>query len=124
MIPQPPGGFTVPHATIDFETKSEAGFFWNEALGKWEGPPGAASNRKGLSVVGSARYAAHPTADILTLSYQVPTYPGLEFRWRPGMPLPVDLFAWIAAGGRVEAHNVMFERLIWFFVAGPKYGFP
>lgn len=115
----------VDHATIDFETLSEAGFIWNEELGKWEGPPGAPQNKKGLSVIGAAVYAEHPSTDILTLSYTLPGF-NAPRRWQPGQPIAIlqPLFDWIANGGRVEAHNVMFERLIWWFVAGPKYGFP
>lgn len=115
--PRPP----EPHATIDFETYSEAGLYWNGE--KYVSKHG--SNKpsdKGLSGVGTAVYAEHPTTEILTLSYRVPGGP--IRRWRPGQPLPQDLFDWIAAGGLVEAHNVMFERLNWECVAQVKYGFP
>jgi len=113
----------APHATIDFETASEAGFIWDDHAAKWRGPPGAAQNKKGLPVIGSARYAEHPTTRVLTLSYSLPG-DARPTRWRPGLPLPQRLFDWIAAGGRVEAHNVMFERLIWTIVCVPRYGFP
>lgn len=113
----------VPRATIDFETKSAAGFVFDPVTGKWKGPPGAGQGKKGLRVVGANVYAEHPSTDILTLSYMLPGW-GAPKRWRPGQPLPEELFAWIAAGGRVEAHKVMFERLIWHHVARPRYGFP
>lgn len=113
----------VPRATIDFETKSAAGFVWNDATGKWKGPPGAAQGRKGLGVIGTHAYAEHPSTAVLTLSYKLPGWSRPK-RWRPGLPFPQDLFDWIAAGGRVEAHNVMFERAIWTWVCGPRYGFP
>lgn len=115
----------VPRATIDFETKSAAGFVFDPIAGKWRGPKGAPSNRKGLGVVGSAVYAEHPSTDIVTLSYALPGWVAPR-RWRPGQPLDAlqPLFAWIAAGGRVEAHNSMFERLIWTYVGTPRYGFP
>lgn len=111
-----------PHATIDFETLSAAGFVWDAAAGKWKGPPGAGQGKKGLPVVGMAPYAEHPSTRVVTLSFKVPG--GRLRRWRPGLPFPQDLFDWIAAGGWVEAHNVMFERLIWWLVCMPRYGFP
>ena len=113
----------VARATMDWETKSEAGYFWNERLGKWEGPPGAPQNKKGLFVIGAAAYAEHHTTDILTLSYHLPDGRGVR-RWRPGLPPPLDLFAWIVGGGAIEAHYGMFERLIIEHVASRLYGFP
>lgn len=90
----------------------------------WRPLPGAGT-KKSISAVGAAAYAEHPTTEILTLSYRLPDWPeGVALRWRPGQPLPEILFEWIEAGGLVEAHNVMFERLIWHHVAIPKYGFP
>ncbi len=111
------------HAVIDFETASAAGFIWNNETGKWEGPPGAAQNRKGLPVIQAAAYAEHPSTRVLTMSYFIPGYPG-KCRWRPGTPPPLDLFAWIANGGPVEAHNIMFERLIWHHVCRRLYDWP
>lgn len=112
------------HASIDFETSSQAGFFWNEEAGKWEGPPGAPAGKKGLGVIGVAAYARHPTTKILTLSWKIPT--GLRGRWRPGQSLDglAPLFHWIACGGKVEAHNIAFERWIWVHVAMARHGFP
>jgi DNA polymerase len=37
---------------------------------------------------------------------------------------PKDLFKFIAAGGMVEAHNALFELLIWNHVAVPQHGWP
>lgn len=107
-------------ATLDFETYSEAGYHWNEAKRKWDGPVG--SREKGLFAVGSRKYAEHPTAEILTASYRLPN--GVKKRWKQGDPMPHDLFAHIAAGGLVEAHNAMFERNLWTFVGQRKYGWP
>ena len=111
-----------PHATIDWETYSHAGLYLTDD-GKYVSMHG--SNKpddKGLRGVGAAVYAQHPSTEILTLSYRLPGGP--LGRWRPGLPPPTDLWAWIAAGGLVEAHNVMFERLIWHYVATPRHGFP
>lgn len=129
MLHQPMTAFAgvphVPHATIDFETASQAGFYWNAALERWEGPPGAPNGKKGLNVIGAAAYAEHPSTRILTISYALPGWAAPR-RWRPGLPLALlqPLFDWIAAGGRVEAHNVMFERLIWVHVGQRDHGFP
>jgi DNA polymerase len=120
---QADAGARVPHATIDFETKSAAGFIWDIAGEKWKGPPGAAQNKIGLGVVGTSVYAEHPSTRVLTLSYALPGWSRPK-RWRPGMPPPQELFDWIAAGGRVEAHKVMFERAIWHYVCERLYGFP
>lgn len=110
----------MTHAELDFETYSEAGYAWNEATRKWQAPQGARS--KGLSTVGAAAYTEHPTAEVLTCSYRLPGQP--TRRWRPGMPSPTDLFAYLEAGGLVEAHNAMFERLVWGNICARKYGWP
>lgn len=133
------------HATFDFETASEAGHVWVEptrvwdekrgdwkpVLGKWVTPVGA--RKKGLDAVNSAAYAEHPSTRVLTLSYRLPrVWPngriyergGVLQRWRPGQPLPQDLFDYLDAGGVVEAHNAMFERFIWHYVCVVKYGWP
>jgi len=108
------------HASLDVETFSAAGFVWDDDAQTWRPPAGA--RLKGLSAVGAAAYAEHPSTDLLTFSYRLPGGP--LRRWKPGDPMPVDLFAWIAAGGLVESHNAMFERLIWEHVLVPRYGFP
>lgn len=116
--------------TMDFETKSEAGHVWvapghdpKKPLGYWGRLPGTGTKQKGLAIVGTAAYAEHPTTDILTLSYDLCDGRGVR-RWRPGLPLPQDLFDHTAAGRPIEAHNAMFERLIWEHVAVKRYGFP
>lgn len=108
-------------AEIDFETYSEAGFIWNAETNKWMKPQSAA--KKGISAVGAAVYAEHPSAEVLTMSWKLPGDTAVT-RWRPGLPNPQRLFDYIAAGGLVEAHNVMFERLIWFHVCRRLYGWP
>jgi len=103
----------------DFETYSEAGFVWNGH--KWEAPRGA--TRKGLFAIGAARYAEHPTTDIQLFAYDLKDGRGVR-QWVPGMPNPADLFEYLAAGGLIEAHNNMFERLVWDRVARRRYGWP
>lgn len=124
-------------ASGDFETRSQAGHVWDEGRQKWAALPGAVQGRKGLRVVGAAVYAEHPSTDVLTFSYQLPigwrtapwwTWPtlprGPKRRWKPGQPNPQELFDYLAAGGTFEAHNIMFERLIWDYVCVPRYGWP
>ena len=108
-------------ATGDFETYSEAGMEWDGAA--WRAPRG--SSKKGLSAVGVAAYAEHPTTEILCFQYRLPGWPaGFTQLWLPGMLPPVALFDWLAAGCLIEFHNAMFERAIWHHVAGPRYGWP
>lgn len=111
------------HATMDYETASEAGYFFNDARNKWEGPPNAPQGKKGLTVIGSGPYSEHPSTRILTLSYTLPG-DAKPTRWQPGQPKPERLFKYLAEGGLVEAHNAMFERMISTNVAERLYGFP
>lgn len=107
-------------ATLDCETYSHAGYTWDEQAGKYRPPPGA--REPGLSAVGTAVYMEHDSTEILTVSYRLPGA-GVQ-RWRPGLPLPQDLFAYLAAGGLIEHHNAMFERLAWEHLLTGKYGWP
>lgn len=117
-------------ASLDWETKSEAGYVWNppganpkKPLGYWSALPGAPQGKKGLFVVSAAAYAEHPTTDIITASYKLPGM-ARPARWRPGLPVPADLADYVRDGGLIRAHNSMFERLIWENVAARLYGFP
>lgn len=85
--------------TIDFETRSEAD----------------------LRRCGSSVYARHDSTVLLCLAYHL----GGETKlWKPADPPPTDLFDAIHRGDRVEAHNVMFERLIWRHVCHERMGWP
>jgi DNA polymerase len=110
-------------AKLDVETWSLAGCVWDDARGAWTGPPGAPKGKKGLPVVGAFVYWEHPSAEVLTLSYKLPGWNAPK-RWRPGDPHPQDLFDFLAAGGEIEFHNAMFEKLAWFHRLTPLYGFP
>jgi DNA polymerase len=108
-------------ATLDFETYSEAGFVWSPELNKWTCLPNASQGRKGLPIVGAARYAEHPTTEVLCAAYDLGDGPRL---WTPdGLP-PVDLFAYIREGGLLEAWNSSFEYHIWQKVCRRLYGWP
>lgn len=116
-------GHTTILPTMDFETYSEAGFVWNEAAGKWKRPHGVNGNKTGLGIVGAAVYTEHPTAEVISLSYDLRDNCGVR-RWRPGMPPPHDLFEHLAFGGLIEAHNSGFEHWVWANICVPKYGWP
>lgn len=107
------------HATIDFETRSECD----------------------LTRYDTWNYAAHPTTEALCLAYNLPGSDEVHLWHRahaartpwnqdapehdiPESPPPMDLFAFIEAGGIVEAHNVMFERMVWFHVMHGRHGWP
>jgi DNA polymerase len=101
------------HATIDFETRSACD----------------------LKKHGSWIYSRHPSTEAMCLAYQLPVEdePAL---WHPsyneldedetvlGTGEPVELFAFILAGGLVEAHNAFFERVIWLNVMVARHGWP
>lgn len=112
---------------LDFETYSEAGHAWDEATQKWECLPGA--TKKGISAVGAAVYAEHPSTEVLSLYYDLKDGHGRRF-WCPGMPNPRELFdvaiSILFPEGKqyLEAWNVAFERWIWNKVCVPKYGWP
>lgn len=120
----------MPRPTLDFETYSEAGFVWHEPgvdpkkpLGFWGPLPGAPQGKKGLSVVGASVYTEHATAEVLSAHYDLCDGRGVR-RWHPGDPLPYDLFEHVAAGRELDAHNAMFEFLVWSNICVRKYGWP
>lgn len=106
------------YATIDFETYSEAGYVYDYATRKWEGLLNA--SKKGLSAVGVAHYAKHPSTRILSLAYKLPNQ---EVRvWVPGDEIRIfNLFIDV---DYIEAWNVAFERWIWEEIAVKRHGFP
>jgi DNA polymerase len=108
---------------MDFETYCEAGYVWDDAAQKWKGLDGAPKNKRGLSVVGAARYSEHPSCEVLSFKYDLKDGRGAR-HWRPGMPNPQELFDYMARGGLLEAWNAPFERWIWTRVCMPKYGWP
>lgn len=113
---------TTVLASMDFETFSLAGFEWREDLQKWTGLNGSTKD-KGLPQVGTRIYAEHSTTEVLCMSYDLKDGLGTR-RWRPGQPLPQDLFDHVAAGKLIEAHYSMMEKLIWEFVCVRRYGWP
>lgn len=119
-------------ADLDVETYSEAGYVWNpnkidkrtgRNTPRWENPTGVAAGKAGLFCVNAAVYTAHPSARVLTLSYDLKDGRGTR-RWRPGLPLPTDLFDFIARGGLVESHNAGFEFWVWWNILHKRHGWP
>lgn len=136
LVPQPPlhllpAGHRLPaglsHATvlpdIDWETYSEAGYVWREETQRWGALPDVAQDQKGLGVVGAMVYSEHPSTEILSLAYDLKDGRGKR-HWRPGLPIPADLWAHVLQGGLLEAHNVAFEYWIWANVAHRRMGWP
>lgn len=93
---------TIPERTlhIDFETRSTIDL-----------------RKAGIDV-----YAEHPSTDAWCMGYAFDDKPA-EI-WKRGDPLPIELAMHVASGGKVFAHNAVFELLIWNQVMGPKHHWP
>lgn len=97
-------------ATIDFETRSACNL---KAKGSWQ-------------------YARDKSTEAMCLAYLLPGVGQEVELWHAGYshfmidesPAPTELFAYILAGGLVEAHNVFFERVIWFHVMHKRHKWP
>lgn len=107
-------------ANIDFESYSAAGFIIAPD-GSFSRLPNA--TRYGLSVVGAAVYAEHPSTEVLSLSYDLDDGRGCRV-WIPGLPAPYDLFDHVESGGLIHAWNSGFEWLIWDRICHRRYGWP
>ena len=99
------------HATLDFETRSELN----------------------VLTVGAWIYSEHHSTEVMTLCWRLPIDPEGEVStygkaWPeigyPERNIPLRLFAWIIAGGLLEAHNAFFERCIWDNICVPCMGWP
>lgn len=68
------------------------------------------------------RYAEDDTTDIWCMAWAIEDRPvGL---WTPGQVVPALVEDWVAAGKPLRAWNANFERILWRFILGPRYGFP
>lgn len=125
-------GYSTVLPDMDFEGYSAAGFEWDELSQKFKPPLGA--TKKGLSSIGAARYAEHPSTEVLCLAYDLKDGTGRRM-WLPGQPLPLDLLAHLASfdpaaapsyqqAGLIETHNSMFEFRIWTKVLHERWGWP
>lgn len=116
-------GVSTVHAVLDLESYSEAGLVYDPIEEKWEVPPGAGKNKRGLKNCGLYNYWRHPTAEILSLTYNVFDGTGDHF-WRPGFPNPEPLLAHIRAGKLISGWHVPFELEGWNTVAVRDFGWP
>ena len=92
---------------------------------------------------GAYVYAQHPSTDALLASFKLRfDLPWSEAnaavrawvaaggplneicRWKRGEPCPPYLRAYVEAGGEICAWNATFERLIWWLIMVPRYGWP
>lgn len=103
----------TPRATIDFETRSPVNI---KRCGAWI-------------------YSCHPDTEVMCLYIHLPHWPDDRVEgWHPAYPehgvveegreALEELFAWVAAGGLVEAHNVSFELGVWENHCVPRLGWP
>jgi DNA polymerase bacteriophage-type len=65
----------------------------------------------------------HPSTDIWLGAWAFDDMAEPEL-WLPGEPVPERIIDHITAGGIIRAHNAAFERLMWKYVAAPRYGWP
>lgn len=111
------GGATVL-ASCDFETYSEAGYYWNGF--SWKS---VQAGKPGIKSVGAWVYSAHPSTEVLSFCYDLKNGEGPHL-WYPGLPNPQDLFDHVARLGLLEAFNSFFEYCIWTNVCTRLYGWP
>lgn len=105
---------------FDFETYSEAGYYWDGPAYRWRG---LLKSKPGLQCVGAPAYAENPSTEILSLAYNLKDGRG-DRLWVPELPPPQELFDYIANGGILEAWNSAFEFYIWHFVCNFRMGWP
>lgn len=75
-----------------------------------------------LKKTGAYAYAADPTTDIWCMAYAFGEQ-SVQI-WTPGQPVPGEIEEHVLFGGAMVAHNAAFERVIWRYILGPRYGFP
>lgn len=111
-------------ADFDFETYSEAGYYFNFNLRRWKLIPGVPKGTShGLAAVGAAAYCEHPTSEVLSLAYDLKDGQGPTL-WLPGQAPPQRLFEYLLSGGLIEAHNSGFEYFVWRYICAPRMGWP
>lgn len=67
-------------------------------------------------------YAADASTDVWCMAY---SWDGEDVSvWRPGMPIDTKLEDWIVEGGKLQAWNANFERVIWSQIMVPRYNWP
>lgn len=136
-------GDTVPvgfgratlHATLDFETRSGAGFVWDAERNSWVAPEG--SDTKGLSTVGLRNYIHHPSFGVISLKYDLQDGRGMRTWYTTSAAkhlstadrsdpwaAPWELIDHVAAGKTLSAWYSNFERTVWNEHCVPTWGWP
>ena len=113
-------GVTTVMASMDFETYSEAGMYYDFHKKAFKT---LLPNKQGISIAGAWAYSLHPSTEALCLAYDLKDGYGSRL-WVPGNPAPADLLAHIAAGRVVSAFNSFFEYSIWTNVCAARLGWP
>jgi DNA polymerase len=67
-------------------------------------------------------YATDVSTDVWCMAY---SWDGEDVRvWSPGDPMDSKLEDWIVEGGKLQAWNANFERVIWNKIMAPRYNWP
>jgi DNA polymerase len=111
---------TTALPSLDVETFSQAGYFFNNLKERYQS---LVKNSPGLKGVGAAVYAEDPSTELLLLSFDLRDGKGVQL-WVKGMDPPEVLFRHIRSGGLLESHNAGFEFLIWHYVCHLRLGWP
>ena len=106
--------------TFDFETYSEAGYYFDRASGSFKA---LQAGKPGIASINAAVYAAHPSTRVISLAYDMLDGSGARL-WVPEGPVPGALFDYIRNGGDIEAHNSQFEYFIWLYICAARMGWP
>lgn len=75
-----------------------------------------------LKKTGVYVYAVDKTTDVHCAAYCFDDGP-IEL-WVPGEPCPPAIAEHVEAGGELWAHNAAFERIMWWSILTPRYGWP
>ena len=73
-----------------------------------------------LKEVGAYEYVAHPQTDLWVIRFAFGDEEPDE--WFPPDPMPDRLRRHVERGGIIVCHNAAFERLVWWFILTPRYG--
>lgn len=75
-----------------------------------------------LPKVGVYVYAEHPTTDLWCAAWAFGDEPVQV--WTPEQPMPERIRRHVEAGGEIICHNANFERVMWWAILMPRYGWP
>jgi DNA polymerase len=75
-----------------------------------------------LRKTGVYPYAMHPETDIWLAAWAFDDEEPVL--WHPGEPCPQRIIEHVMNNGEIRAHNAQFERIIWQYIASPRYLWP